>query len=260
MAEGKDKIIFYKNWCTTFQKLTPEEAGNLIKHLCNYVTDKDPEPVDRMTELLFDPIKDTLKRDLKKWEQTTERNRSNGLKGGRPKNPEEPSGLMSVNSETQANPKKGDKDKDKDSVTVKDNVIDIVKEKETKLLCSIIDINELDDQTDRITFSFWQLFKSNLQEAGIKKTTNLDKATLEKWRIPIRKAINIDERTESEFKEVWKFLGSNEFWKKNIQSTTKLREQFERLLVEARTKPPTKEDKHKLTDEYKARLAEKLRS
>jgi len=90
MAEGKDKIIFYTNWCTTFQKLTVEEAGNLIKHFCDYVTDLNPEPVDRMTELLFDPIKDTLKRDLKKWQQIAERNKINGLKGGRPENPPEP--------------------------------------------------------------------------------------------------------------------------------------------------------------------------
>jgi hypothetical protein len=133
-------------------------------------------------------------------------------------------------------------------------------EEKTKFLRSITDVNELDDQVDKITFSFWELFKRNLEEAGITKTTNLDKATLEKWRIPIRLAIESDKRTREEFEEIWKFLGKNEFWKKNIQSTVKLREQFERLLVEARTKPQAKEDKNKMSPEYMARLAEKLRS
>ena len=70
-----------------------------------------------------------------------------------------------------------------------------------------------------------------------------------------------DKRTRDEFEEIWKFLGSkNEFWKKNIQSTTKLREKFERLLVESRTQPKKPNDKYQVSEEAKARIAEKLRS
>ena len=43
------------------------EAGKLIKHIMRYVNDLDPEPPDRMTELLFQPFKNQLKRDLSKW-------------------------------------------------------------------------------------------------------------------------------------------------------------------------------------------------
>ena len=263
MAEGKNKVIWYTNWSKNILKLSDEEAGKLIKHFSAYVLDLDPEATDRLTELLFDPIEDTLKRDLKSWESKQATNRANGAKGGRPPkpketqpNPNKPNGLFN-------NPEKGVKDKVKVKVKVNDmdsvKVIDIVKE-ETKLLCSISTKHELDNDIDRMTFAFWELFKKNLTEAGVNKTTTLDKAKLETWRNPIRLAIDTDERTREEFEEVFKFLQINDFWKKNIQSTTKLREQFERLLVEARTKPPIKEDKHKLTEEYKARLAEKLRS
>ena len=38
-----------------------------------------------MIDILFEPIKQQLKRDLQKYENVAERNRSNGAKGGRPK-------------------------------------------------------------------------------------------------------------------------------------------------------------------------------
>lgn len=85
MATDKNKIIVYKDWQKTFNKLTDDEAGRLIKHFFNYVNDENPEPPDRLTEIAFEPIKQTLKRDLKKWEQIADRNRENGSKGGRPK-------------------------------------------------------------------------------------------------------------------------------------------------------------------------------
>jgi chemotaxis protein histidine kinase CheA len=112
------------------------------------------------------------------------------------------------------------------------------KRKEKTLLCSISDESEL-DAIDHITFSFWRLFKANLNEVGITNTTTLDKATLEKWRNPIRLAMEKDGRTEEEFRELFRFLSKNQFWKKNIQSTSKLREQFERLLVGSRSKSNT---------------------
>lgn len=125
MAEGKKKVIWYTNWCETYEKLSDEEAGRLIKHFCGYITDKDPEPPDRITDLLFDPIKDTLKRDLIKWESLQERNKINGSKGGRPSkpkktepNPEKPNGLN-------VNPKKGVTVTVTDTVSVNATVRDI---------------------------------------------------------------------------------------------------------------------------------------
>lgn len=116
MAEGKKKVIVYTDWISQFNDLTDEEAGRLIKHFFRYVNDLNPES-DRLTELLFNPIKATLKRDLESWQNKQKINRENGAKGGRPKtqiNPNNPLGF----SETQNNPKKGVKD----SVSVNDSV------------------------------------------------------------------------------------------------------------------------------------------
>lgn len=120
MAEGKNKIIVYKDWIGTFESLTDDEAGKLIKHFFRYVNDLNPEAPDRITSIAFEPIKQTLKRDLKNYEAICLRNKENGQLGGRPPdNPEEPkkpSGLFNNPN----NPDKPDSDSDSDIDNVND--------------------------------------------------------------------------------------------------------------------------------------------
>jgi hypothetical protein len=80
MATGKKSFTAYCDWLDIFEELTNEEAGKLIKHLLRYVNDQNPEAPDRVTKLTFTPIKLTLKRDLKKWEEKREKNRESALK------------------------------------------------------------------------------------------------------------------------------------------------------------------------------------
>ena len=115
MAKDKKSFVLYCDLLTTVEKLTDEEAGKLIKHILLYVNDKNPEPEDRFTEILFEPIKQTLKRDLRKFEERAERSRENGKKGGRPK--------------TQKTQQVISKPKKPDSDSVSDSVIDIEKNK-----------------------------------------------------------------------------------------------------------------------------------
>lgn len=81
MAEGKNSILIYTDWIDTFESLSDEEAGKLVKHLFRYVNDKNPIPPDRLTEISFIPIKNSLKRDLKKWELELERKSDGGRLG-----------------------------------------------------------------------------------------------------------------------------------------------------------------------------------
>ena len=97
MATGKKNVIVYTDWISTFELLSDDEAGKLIKHFFRYVNDQEPQPPDRLTEILFEPIRSTLKRDLSKWELKAEKARINGKGGGRPKtenNPEKPDRLF----------------------------------------------------------------------------------------------------------------------------------------------------------------------
>ena len=85
MATNKKSFVAYCDWLESFEELTNEEAGKLVKHLFKYVNDLEPENPDRLTKMCFIPIKQSLKRDLKKYECRADRSRENGLKGGRPK-------------------------------------------------------------------------------------------------------------------------------------------------------------------------------
>lgn len=67
MAENKKSIILYVDLIHTFEELSDEEAGRLIKHFLRYVNDLNPEPPDKLIKVVFEPIKQQLKRDLKKW-------------------------------------------------------------------------------------------------------------------------------------------------------------------------------------------------
>lgn len=69
MAENKKAVLMYADWLETFEELTDEEAGRLVKHLWRYINDLNPEEPDRTTKLAFGPMKRSLKRDLKKWEE-----------------------------------------------------------------------------------------------------------------------------------------------------------------------------------------------
>jgi hypothetical protein len=81
MAKGKNSFVAYTDWGDIFDQLTDEEAGKVAKHLFDYVRDKNPEPVDRLTKVVFEPMKSQLKRDLKKWEDELIQKRDNGSLG-----------------------------------------------------------------------------------------------------------------------------------------------------------------------------------
>ena len=121
MAEGKKSILFYVDWGETFNALTDEQAGKLIKHLCAYVNDEDPQTDDPIVNAVFVNIRQQLKRDLKKYEDICLKNKENGKKGGRPKketeeNPNKPSGFY----ENPTKAKKPDTDTDTDTDIDKD--------------------------------------------------------------------------------------------------------------------------------------------
>lgn len=69
MAENKKSFIAYVDWKNTFESLPDDKAGQLIKHIFRYVNDENPETDDILINAVFANIKNTLKRDLDKWEK-----------------------------------------------------------------------------------------------------------------------------------------------------------------------------------------------
>lgn len=122
MAENKKSFIAYVDWLEIFEQLPDEKAGQLVKHLFRYVSDKNPTTDDVLINAVFAGMKTVLKRDLEKYRNYTEKQSLNGKKGGRPKKTNE-------SQKTQAfleKPKKADNV----NVNVNDTVNDKKKKKE----------------------------------------------------------------------------------------------------------------------------------
>jgi len=68
MAENKKGFMLYADQIHTVEKLSDVKAGKLFKHILKYVNDFDPVTDDIIVEIAFEPIKQQLKRDLKRYE------------------------------------------------------------------------------------------------------------------------------------------------------------------------------------------------
>ena len=117
MAKNKNSFLLYADIIDVVEKLPDDISGKLFKHILRYVNGQNPECEELIVDLVFAPIKQALKRDLEKYNKIVERNRLNGLKGGRPKielENHENQKTQSVNLGIKNNPKKADSDIDSD--------------------------------------------------------------------------------------------------------------------------------------------------
>ena len=206
MAQDKNSFLLYCDIIATVDKLSDEQAGKLFKHLLNYVNDNDPILNDLLLEIAFEPIKQSLKRDLIKYENRRKTAQENGLKGGRPKNPAKPSKTQKTQSVI-SKPRK--------AVSVSVSVSDSVIKKEPS--CPR---NYSDDDYIMSEFIFDRV-KAIYPNA---KQPNLDK-----WANTIRLIREYDKLSHKQIQTVFIWANNNSFWQANIRSPEKLREKYEEL-------------------------------
>ena len=81
-------IIIKPEWEESLKELTAAEVGELVMAAFDYRRSGTvPKFKDRGVRVIFLRWKAELDEDQRKWEETCERNRINGKKGGRPKKP-----------------------------------------------------------------------------------------------------------------------------------------------------------------------------
>lgn len=110
------------------------------------------------------------------------------------------------------------------------------KEIKKEILLVEVDKNGLDDTTKKyydIAVGFQRLFVLNKKSLGLTNFDDQNNATFKGYVEPIRLAFEKDKRTRDDFAKIFSFLQSDEFWMKNIMSTSKLREKMGDLLVKA---------------------------
>lgn len=87
-------IILRHTYFNVFEILTDEQLGSFVRFLMEYASSTNgdkPNIQDRESLILFKSIQPQIDRDIDKYRTVVERNRKNGLKGGRPpNNPKKP--------------------------------------------------------------------------------------------------------------------------------------------------------------------------
>lgn len=114
----KKSFILYCDYKQHIDMLDRDGKADLLEYIFNYVAGEEVEPVGNAS-FVFSFIKAQLDRDEEKYNKFKEKQRINGSKGGRPKEPNAKPKNPVVKSETQKSLT--------DTVTVNDTVNDIKK-------------------------------------------------------------------------------------------------------------------------------------
>jgi|LakMenEpi03Aug12_release.lakeMendotaPanAssembly.Ray.scaffolds.fasta_scaffold396584_2 hypothetical protein len=122
----KTGFILHLDSLAVLDELTNEQAGILFKAIRDYNLGIELE-LDFAMKMAFLPFKNQFVRDFEKYENTCERNKTNGSKGGRPKKPKETEKTQMVLEE----PKKADNN------NKNDNKNDSIEERKLKFANSL---------------------------------------------------------------------------------------------------------------------------
>lgn len=132
----KESFLLYKSFYEPIKEISLEQKGMLLEAIFEYQINGKEPPKNSPISIAFQFIKNQFRLDHEKYLKIVERNRLNGQKGGRPKNPDiqeekenpkkpkKPSGL----SGNPKKPKKADNDNDNDNVNGKVKEKDFYKE------------------------------------------------------------------------------------------------------------------------------------
>ena len=183
MAKEKNSFLLYCDIIHTVLKLNDQQAGKLFKHLLKYVNDQNPIAEDIVTEIAFEPIRQSLKRDLIKYEGIRERNSENAKKRwnatASERIPKVPNDTKNADS---------DSDSDSDSVISKDIYRSFahlsITNADVEKLLNKYSIDDIDEVLDSI-----ENFKGN------KKYTSLY-LTASKWLSKNKKTSEVEEPKE----------------------------------------------------------------
>jgi len=122
MDVDRQSFIIYKNFYEPIKHLNNTDLGKLFRAIFEYNLSVDgTEKVNGVVvppevKIPFEFFKNQFLLDDAKWMKRVEASRENGLKGGRPPQPKEPTGLVRLNTE----PRKGDTVTDTVTVTEKE--------------------------------------------------------------------------------------------------------------------------------------------
>ena len=130
----KKSFVMYESWGAAIEKMSNEQAGELIKAIYAYQKDPDAVPEAPALAFVFELIKQQLDADSQRYKEACAARSEAGKKGGRPKaNVSDKKQMVSDESKKSKcfseKAKKADNDNEYDNDLKKENTIDGVKEK-----------------------------------------------------------------------------------------------------------------------------------
>jgi hypothetical protein len=112
--EAKDNFIFHLSWANILNECSPEIRLKVYDATVAYAQGNEIGELEPLAKMAFMFIKNDIDIDIDKYKKTCERNKINGLRGGRPK---KPSGFLETEGffENPTKPKKADNDNEYDN-------------------------------------------------------------------------------------------------------------------------------------------------
>ena len=172
----KKSFVMYESWGTAIEKMSNEQAGELIKAIYAYQKDPDAAPKDPALAFVFELIKQQLDADSQRYKEACAARSEAGKKGGRPKaNASDKKQMVSEESKKSKcfseKAKKADNEYDND---VKENTLEGVKEKrfapptlqEVKDYCLKMGYTHVDAERfiDYYTSNGWMVGKNRMKD------------------------------------------------------------------------------------------------
>lgn len=166
MAKEKNGFVLYCDIIHTAEKLTDEQAGKLFKHILRYVNDENPE-CDFVTEIAFEPIKQTLKRDLVKYENKRAQNKANAEKRWN----------ATASERIQNDAKDAVRVSVRDSVSVRD-INNTIPSCEEFIAYAVSNVSDINTEDVRLKYVSWKVNNWCTNVKGKEKTIKNWKSTL----------------------------------------------------------------------------------
>lgn len=236
MAENKKSFILYVDLISVVEKLIVKDrlnktnyAGELFYAILRYVNDKELIDIDFIVELAFEPIKLSLKRDLKKFE-ITKNERSESAKIGNLKRWHNDLYLRFKKGEktlkeceSEINNRKSSHSDYSDTVAKKEiaNIAESVNDIES-VNDSVNDINKpLPKKTEKV---FSEEVLNCFNNCLVYFPENLHPKKNKNWLESIEKLHRLDKIPFSEIERITKLARADDFTSKNVfHSLPKLR-------------------------------------
>ncbi len=167
----KESFVIYKAFYEPISELSDEDLGQLFRYIFLYQINQIEPPNTSRVYMAFQFFKNQFRLDNEKYLKVVNRNKTNGLNGGRPKtqdNPKNPVGF--------SKPKKADNEKDNDN----DNVIkDISKtslQEVEKLFLEKTESNWTESYAKKEAQKFYNFYGSKGWKVGKEKMKSLPHA------------------------------------------------------------------------------------